>query len=81
MLDPNESAMALSGDMNNSTLTRSSNNRMIGGVAAGLSQRYGWDLKALRILMVASVLLPGPQVLLYLAAWAFVPSDHRVAMA
>ncbi len=67
--------------MNNTTLTRSTNNRMIGGVAAGLSQRYGWDLKALRILMVASILLPGPQVLMYLAAWAFVPSDHQVTLA
>jgi phage shock protein C len=71
--------MPLSGAMNITSITRSTNNKMIGGVASGLSQKYGWDLKAVRILMVASVLLPGPQVLLYLAAWAFIPADTQAA--
>ncbi len=63
--------------MKTSNLTRSTHNRMIGGVAAGLSQRYGWDVKAVRLLMVASILLPGPQVLMYLAAWALMPSADQ----
>ena len=77
MLDLIEPDKALNEGMNNTTLTRSTNNRMIGGVAAGLSQKYGWDVKTVRILMAASILLPGPQVLLYLAAWAIVPTETR----
>jgi phage shock protein C len=50
---------------------------MIGGVAAGLARKYGWELKTVRILMIASILLPGPQVLLYIAAWTIVPTDTK----
>lgn len=57
-------------------LTRATDGRMIGGVCAGLARRYGWDVNLIRVLFVLSCLLPGPQVLAYLALWVIIPSDR-----
>ena len=60
-----------------SSLVRPRDGRMIGGVCAGIADRYGWDRTVVRLAAVASCLLPGPQVLLYLAAWVLMPSAER----
>ncbi|EHM19915.1 hypothetical protein J108_05860 [Mycobacteroides abscessus subsp. bolletii CRM-0020] len=46
---------------------------MIGGVCAAFAQRFGWDVTIVRVLAVASILLPGPQVLAYLVLWVLIP--------
>ena len=56
-------------------LTRSRSDAWLGGVCGGLAQRYGWDPTLVRALFVASILLPGPQVLLYLLLWIVIPRD------
>jgi phage shock protein C len=61
------------------TLVRPRNGRIIAGVCAGIADRYGWDRTAVRLVAVASCLLPGPQVILYLAAWVLMPSAERGA--
>ena len=61
------------------TLVRPRQGRMIAGVCAGIADRYGWDRTVVRLAAVASCLLPGPQVLLYLAAWVVMPSAQRGA--
>jgi phage shock protein C len=48
---------------------------MIAGVCAGLARRFGWSTGGVRLLFVLSCLLPGPQILLYLALWILVPSE------
>ena len=48
---------------------------MIAGVAAGIAQRYGWDPTLVRLAFVLSLLLPGPQFILYLAAWVIIPEE------
>jgi phage shock protein PspC (stress-responsive transcriptional regulator) len=48
---------------------------MIGGVCAGLARRFGWDPTLVRIVAVASCLIPGPQFLAYIAAWILLPED------
>ena len=48
---------------------------MIGGVCAALAERFGASPSLVRILFVASCLLPGPQVLLYVALWIILPSE------
>jgi phage shock protein PspC (stress-responsive transcriptional regulator) len=48
---------------------------MIAGVAAGIANRYGWDPATVRLALVLSIFLPGPQVLLYLAAWLIIPEE------
>ena len=48
---------------------------MIAGVCAALAQRFGTTPWRVRLLFVLSCLLPGPQVLLYLALWLILPSE------
>jgi len=56
-------------------LTRPRRGKLIAGVCAGLAQRYGVPARRVRILFVASLLLPGPQVLLYIALWILLPKE------
>ena len=49
--------------------------RVIAGVCAGLARRFDASPALVRALFVASCLLPGPQVLIYVALWIFVPSE------
>ena len=56
-------------------LTRATDEAMIGGVCAGIARRFGWDTTLVRVLFVLSCLLPGPQVLAYLAMWVLIPAD------
>lgn len=46
---------------------------MIAGVAAGLADRFGMDRSMMRIIFVVSLILPGPQVLIYLVLWLIIP--------
>ena len=56
-------------------LTRSED-RWIGGVCGGLADDFGLDTALVRVLFVASLLLPGPQLLIYVILW-FVMPDAR----
>lgn len=49
---------------------------MIGGVCAGLAERFGWKPRNVRILFVLSCILPGPQFLIYIALWIILPSRY-----
>ncbi|MFW0792663.1 PspC domain-containing protein [Gordonia sp. CPCC 205515] len=60
-------------------LMRSRDDRWIGGVCGGIAERYGWDATLIRVLFVASILLPGPQVLLYLILWVIIPREPAVS--
>jgi phage shock protein PspC (stress-responsive transcriptional regulator) len=56
-------------------LVRSSDDRVIAGVCAGLARRFGLSSTLVRVLFVLSLFLPGPQVVLYLALWVLIPRD------
>ena len=56
-------------------LVRPRQGRVIAGVAAGLADRFGISRTAVRVMFVLSMLLPGPQVLIYLAMWLVVPEE------
>ena len=56
-------------------LVRPSHGRLIAGVCAGLARRFDMKPWQVRALFVISSLLPGPQFLLYIALWIFLPSD------
>jgi phage shock protein PspC (stress-responsive transcriptional regulator) len=58
-----------------STLTRPRDDRMIAGVCSGIGRRFGIDPNIVRIAFVASLLLPGPQFLIYVAAWVLMPEE------
>ena len=49
--------------------------RVIAGVCAGLAHRFDVSPTLVRVLFVASCLLPGPQLLLYAALWIILPSE------
>ena len=57
------------------SLTRPRNDRMIAGVCSGIARRFSLDPTIVRIAFVASMLLPGPQILIYLAAWILIPEE------
>lgn len=56
-------------------LRRPRTGRIIGGVCAALADRFGWNVTVVRLLAVLSVLIPGPQVIVYIIAWIIIPSE------
>ena len=58
------------------TLARPRSGRMIGGVCAGIARRFGLSALTVRVLFLVSCLLPGPQVLIYLALWLLLPAEY-----
>ncbi|MEV5332594.1 PspC domain-containing protein [Streptomyces werraensis] len=64
-----------------SSLARPTDDRMIGGVCAGLARRFGTSAKTMRVVFLVSCLLPGPQFLLYLALWGLLPSEDKARTA
>ena len=61
--------------MASTALTRPQRGRIVAGVCAGLSRRFGMSPTAVRVLFVISMLLPGPQILIYAALWIILPSE------
>lgn len=57
-------------------LVRPRDGRVIAGVAAGLADRFGISRTMMRLLFVVSLILPGPQVLIYLALWVVMPEEE-----
>jgi phage shock protein PspC (stress-responsive transcriptional regulator) len=58
-------------------LARPRRRRVIAGVCAGIARRYGWSPWLVRVAFLLSCLLPGPQVVLYIALWILMPKDPR----
>jgi phage shock protein PspC (stress-responsive transcriptional regulator) len=56
-------------------LVRPKEGRMLAGVAAGLADRFGMSRSTMRVLFVVSLILPGPQVLIYLILWLVIPEE------
>jgi phage shock protein PspC (stress-responsive transcriptional regulator) len=61
--------------MASTTLARPERGRLIAGVCAGLARRFGVSTTLVRVLFVLSCILPGPQLLVYLALWIVMPSE------
>lgn len=57
------------------SLSRPRSGRMIAGVCAGLARRFGVSKTLVRVAFVVSIVLPGPQFLVYVALWILMPSD------
>jgi phage shock protein PspC (stress-responsive transcriptional regulator) len=62
-------------------LVRPRNGRMLAGVCAGLAQRFGLSAGMVRLLFLLSLLLPGTQVIIYLALWIVMPNEDRYLAA
>ncbi|WP_370414537.1 PspC domain-containing protein [Streptomyces fradiae] len=62
-------------------IVRPREGRMLGGVCAALARRFGISATAMRVIFLASCLLPGPQFLLYLALWVLLPGEKTASAA
>ncbi|CAN02738.1 MULTISPECIES: PspC domain-containing protein [Clavibacter] len=58
------------------SLTRPRRGKIIAGVCAALADRFGISRFLVRLLFVLSIVLPGPQVLLYLILWIVFPKQR-----
>ncbi|MBA2255683.1 MAG: PspC domain-containing protein [Thermoleophilaceae bacterium] len=56
-------------------LLRPAQDTVIAGVAAGLARRLGVSPWLVRGVFVVSILLPGPQFLVYAALWIAMPRE------
>lgn len=64
------------------TLYRDIDNKMIGGVAAGMAANLGYDVTWVRLFMVLLILIPvlrGAFLLIYIIAWIFIPPAKTAA--
>lgn len=57
-------------------IVRPQQGRILGGVCAGIADRYGWSRRTVRSAFLISCLLPGPQLVFYLAAWVVLPEHN-----
>jgi phage shock protein PspC (stress-responsive transcriptional regulator) len=57
-------------------LVRPIRGRIVAGVCAGLAQRFRTSPTLVRVVFLLSMLLPGPQILIYLALWIIVPKQR-----
>src|SRR6476646_11048787 len=58
-------------------LVRARDGRVLGGVIAGLGRRIGLDPWPARLLFVLALLvIPGSQLLIYPVLWLLIPSDQ-----
>ena len=62
-------------------LQRPRSGRVIAGVCAGLANRFGWNANIVRILFILSLLLPGPQLIVYIVMWIVIPQEAQVVVA
>ena len=57
-------------------LIRPRQGRILGGVCAGLAQRFGIAPWAMRILFVVTlIVIPGSQIIVYPILWILMPSE------
>lgn len=59
-------------------LVRPRDDRVIAGVCSGIARRYGLSPTTVRLLFVLSLLLPGPQFVIYLILWVLMPDEPWV---
>ncbi len=58
-------------------LQRSTSNKMIAGVCAGIANYFNLDPTIIRILYVLMVFFAGFGILLYLILWLVIPSESQ----
>jgi phage shock protein PspC (stress-responsive transcriptional regulator) len=57
------------------SLSRPRQGKVIAGVCAALARRFGVSPTLVRALFVVSIVLPGPQFLIYIALWIILPRE------
>jgi phage shock protein C len=65
--------------MQEKKLMRSTSNKMLAGVAAGVAKYLDLDPSLIRVAFVILALLGGPGILLYIILWIVMPEDTSMA--
>lgn len=66
-------------DMRRQGLVRPQEDRVLAGVCAGLARKFGINPWGARLLfLLALMVLPGSQLIVYPILWVLMPSDDRV---
>jgi phage shock protein PspC (stress-responsive transcriptional regulator) len=74
--DPGQPPSQVPGNRAGKRLTRSRDDRMLGGVCGGLAAYTGVDATVIRLLAVVGAILGfGSLVLIYIAMWILVPEE------
>jgi phage shock protein PspC (stress-responsive transcriptional regulator) len=79
-IPPQDSARHSASDGNRSrqrTLRRSSQDRLLGGVGAGVADYLGTDVTATRVGLAAVAVLGHVAIPAYAAAWALIPEEGK----
>lgn len=58
------------------SLSRPRHDRVVAGVCAAIGNRFGISPFLVRVVFLVSMLLPGPQILVYLAGWVLIPDER-----
>ena len=56
-------------------LYRQKNNKMIGGVCAGIAKYFDIDVTVVRLIWAISTLFWGTGIILYILAWIIIPEE------
>ncbi len=59
-----------------SSLSRPRQGRVVAGVCAAIGNRFGISPFLVRVIFLVSMLLPGPQILIYLGGWLLIPDER-----
>jgi phage shock protein PspC (stress-responsive transcriptional regulator) len=62
-------------------LKRPLNGRILAGVCAAIADRFGVSRTTVRVLALASCLLPGPQFIAYIVLWIVIPRERVAVVA
>lgn len=57
------------------SLSRPRNGRVIAGVCAAIARRFGVSPLLVRVAFLVSLLLPGPQFVIYILGWVLIPDE------
>ncbi len=67
----------MSNSNENRQLVRLETDRYIGGVCSGLSDYFNLDVTLIRLIFIASILLGGSGLLIYLILWIIIPLESE----
>ncbi len=66
-------------ESNSKKIYRDDDNRMLGGVCAGIANYFGWEVTWVRLAFLAMLFVLGTGVMLYLALWIILPLASTTA--
>lgn len=61
--------------LNSNGLVRPRRGKVIAGVCAGIARRLNTSPTLVRVAFIVSVVLPGPQFLIYVGLWILMPKE------